>query len=132
MKYEDSQKITALGVVIFSFIAFLLGALSMLTITSLTALLVQHTNLSESFLRIGSVIGGGVGLLVSSAFMTAKTKIKGIFSALIVVAVAVAIKLIGNHLMGLGGYLTMNGFIGILFTVIFSLAGGMVGASIKK
>ncbi|MBQ7096164.1 MAG: hypothetical protein IJN80_06945 [Clostridia bacterium] len=132
MKYEDSQKITALGVVIFSFIALLIGTASILAIASLTALLVQHTNLPESLLKIGSVIGGGVGLLISSAFMTVKTKIKGIFSALIVAVVAVAIKLIGNHTMDLGGYFTVNGLIGILFTIIFSLAGGVVGASIKK
>ncbi len=132
MKYDDSQKITALGVVIFSFIAILLGAASMLLIAALTSLLVQHTNLPESVLKIGSVIGGGVGLLISSAFMTVKTKIKGIFSALIVAIVAVAVKVIGNHSLDLGGYLTLNGLIGILFTIIFSLAGGMVGASIKK
>lgn len=132
MKYEEPLKITALSVVIFSFISLLLGTAIYLMIDAIAALLVLNTNLEESSLKIGSVLASGVAILISSIFLTLKTKIKGIYAATIISSIVILIKIIGNASMDLGGYFSLNGLIGILFTILFSIIGGMIGANLKQ
>ena len=48
MKYEEPQKITALGVVIFSFISLLLGLALIALVDVLSAFLVLKTSLPEN------------------------------------------------------------------------------------
>ena len=132
MKYEDSQKITAQSVVIFSFLALLLAAAIIIAIDMITVALVLKTNLSESILKIASVMGSGIGIIVSTAFFTSKTKIKGIYSTIILSLIFIAIKIIGNMILQLGGYLSLNGLSGIIFTVIFALFGGVIGGSLRR
>ncbi len=132
MKYEETQKITALGVVIFSFIALLLCLIIVAAVDSLTALLVLKTPLPEHILKVGSVLGSGFGLILSTALLTAKGRMKGIVASAIMAAFIVAIKIIGNTVMGMGGYFTWMGFAGILFTIVFSFVGGILGTVLKK
>ncbi len=132
MNKDSTKKITALGVVIFSFISILIYTLIVFGIDSLTVLLVLKTKLSEDFLKIGSVIASGVGLITSTAFLTVQTKLKGIYAAAIMFGTVFIIKIIGNGLMKFGGYFTLNGFIGILFLIVFALAGGILGSLFKK
>ncbi len=131
MKYEESQKITALGVVIFSFIA-LLGCLAVIAaVDGLTAILVLKTALPEGALKIGSVLGSGIGIILSTALLTAKGRMKGIVSAGIIAGCVLLLKILGNTLLNMGGYFTWNGFVGALFTVVFALIGGVLGAALK-
>lgn len=132
MKYEESQKITALGVVIFSFLALIACFVLISLIDALAALLVLKTSLPESVLKIGSVLGSGIGIITSTAMLTAKGRIKGIIAAAIVAVSVILIKILGNILLSLGGYFTWNGFAGILFTVVFALIGGVLGSALKR
>ena len=131
MKYEESQKITALGVVIFSFISVVIALLIQLVFDVFTALLVLKTSVPESMINLGSVIGTGVGLIVSTAFLTAYGRIKGIFAAIILSVVTIFIKILGNVMMGYGGYFNLKGLIGIVFVLAFSLIGAAAGAKLK-
>lgn len=132
MKYEESQKITALGVVIFSFLTLLICFALLGLVDALTALLVLKTALPESVLKIGSVLGSGIGMIISTAMLTAKGRVKGIIAAGIMAGAVVLIKILGNMLLDLGGYFTWNGFAGILFTVVFALIGGVLGSALKR
>ncbi len=132
MKYDDTKKITALGVVIFSFVSLAVAFAIILGLDALTALLVLKTALPESFLQIGSVIGNGAGVIIGCAFLTKKGKIKGIYASLIMFFMMALVKIIGNALLGFGGYFTFEGVIGLLFTAVFALVGGVVGSAIKK
>ncbi len=131
MKYDEPQKITALGVVIFSFLSLLIcfGIIALIDI--LAAFLVLKTPLPESVLKIGNVLGCGAGIITSTAMLTVKGRMKGILSAGIIAACIIMIKIIGNNLMELNGYFNWNGFAGIIFTVVFALIGGVLGASLK-
>ena len=97
------------------------AALCMITalIYAITAYIVLKTSIPESFLKVGGIIGGGMGLVVSTALLTAFARIKGILSAAIMSSLIIAIKIIGNMLLGFGGYLSLNGLIGILFVIVF-------------
>lgn len=132
MNKESTKKITALGVVIFSFVSILIYALIVFCIDSLAVLLVLKTQLSENFLKIGSVVASGVGLITSTGLMTVQTKLKGIYAAAIMFGMVFIIKIIGNASLNFGGYFTLNGFIGILFLIVFALAGGTLGSLFKK
>lgn len=132
MNKESTKKITALGVVIFSFFCILIYVLIVFCIDSLAVLLVLKTQLSENFLKIGSVVASGVGLIISTGLMTVQTKLKGIYSAAIMFGMVFFIKIIGNALFNFGGYFTFDGFIGILFLIVFALAGGILGSLLKK
>ena len=132
MKYEEPQKITALGVVIFSFIAIISAILIAAAFGMLSSFLVLKTNLSENFLKAGSVIGGSLGFVFASAFLTKAGKIKGIISAIIIAVSMILIKIAGNAVMNLGGYFSLNGMIGMLFILIFSFVGSVLGTAIKK
>lgn len=132
MKYEDSQKITALGVVIFSFFAMLLALAIAAAFGGLSALLVLKTNLPESFLKVGSVLGSGLGLVVATAFLTAAGKVKGIVATGIMTVMMILIKVLGNILMNMGGFFALNGLIGMVFVVIFTFVGGIIGTAIKN
>lgn len=132
MKYEETQKITALGVVIFSFVALLLCFLIITVMDCLVAFLVLKTSLPEGFLKIGSVIGGGLGVIIATTLLTAKGRMKGIVAAGIMAACVILVKIIGNSLMGLGNYLSINGIIGIVFTMVFAFVGGVLGSVLKR
>jgi hypothetical protein len=132
MKKEDAKKITTLGVVIFSFAAIALCFVIVLVIDMITALLVAKTAMPESVLLVGSVIGNGLGTVIATVFLTLMSRLKGIFSAAIVGVAVIMVKVIGNVVLGMGGYLTWQGAIGILFVAVFSLVGGAVGAALKK
>lgn len=132
MKKEDAKKITTLGVVIFSFAAIALCFVIVLVIDMITALLVAKTAMPESVLLVGSVIGNGLGTVIATVFLTLMSRLKGIFSAAIVGVAVIMVKVIGNLVLGMGGYLTWQGAIGILFVAVFSLVGGAVGAALKK
>ncbi len=132
MKYEETKKITALGVVIFSFLSLLICLMIILAIDAVTAFLVLKTALPEGFLKIGSVLGNVLGVITSTAFLTAKGKVKGIVSAGIISALIVILKFIGNLMMNLGGYFTLPGFAGILIIIVFSLMGGVLGSTLKR
>ncbi len=132
MKYEESKKITALGVVIFSFIALLLCFALLAAFDAITALIVLKTSAPESLLKVGNVLGSGVGLIVSTAFLTIKAKMKGILSAGIMGGAVIVIKILGNLALEMGGYFTWNGVIGIVFTLVFVLVGGALGGVMRK
>lgn len=132
MKKEDAKKITTLGVVIFSFTAIALCFVIVLVIDMITALLVAKTAMPESVLLVGSVIGNGLGTVIATVFLTLMSRLKGIVSAAIVGVAVIMVKVIGNLVLGMGGYLTWQGAIGILFVAVFSLVGGAVGAALKK
>lgn len=132
MKYEETKKITALGVVIFSFIALLICFALIAIVDALTALLVLKTALPESFLKIGSVLGNGIGMIVATALLTMKGRMKGIISAGIMSGGVLLIKILGNSLMNMGGYFTWNGFVGALFVIVFALLGAVLGSSLKR
>ncbi len=132
MNKESTKKITALGVVIFSFVSILIYTLIVFGMDSLTVLLVLKTKLSEDFLKIGSVIASGIGLITSTAFLTVQTKLKGIYASATMFGTVFLIKIIGNGLMKFGGYFTLSGFIGILFLIVFALVGGILGSLFKK
>ena len=132
MKYDETQKITALGVVIFSFLSLGICLLIVLAINVLTALLVLKTSLPEGALKVGSVLGSGIGVIASTAFMTAKGRVKGIVSAGIISTIIVLVKVIGNSIMNLGGFFTLAGFAGILIVIIFSLIGAVLGTTLKR
>ncbi len=132
MKYEETQKITALGVVIFSFLSLLLCLIIIVAVDLMTAFLVLKTQLPEHILKVGSVLGSGFGLIISTTLLTAKGRVKGIVASAVMAAFVIAIKIIGNSIMNLGGYFTWMGFAGILFTIVFSFVGGVLGTVIKK
>lgn len=132
MNKESTKKITALGVVIFSFICILVYVTIVLSIDSLAVLLVLKTNLSEDFLKIGSVIASGIALIVSTVLLTVQTKLKGIYASAMMFGAVFMIKVIGNGIMKFGGYFTLNGFIGIIFLIVFALAGGILGSLLKN
>jgi hypothetical protein len=131
MKYEETKKITALGVVIFSFAAILLCMIIIVAIDCIAALLVLKTSMPEGFLKIASVIAGGCGVITATAFLTAKGRVKGIISAGIMAASLVLIKVLGSSLLNFGNYLTFSGVIGIAFTIVFAFVGGVVGSALK-
>ena len=132
MNKETTKKITALGVVIFSFFSIIMYSLIVVAMDGVTVLLVLKTGLSEHFLKIGSVIASGMGLIVSTLFLTIKTRLKGIYTAGIMFVFVLIIKMVGNGILNLGGYFSINGFIGILFLIVFVLAGGILGSLLKK
>lgn len=132
MKNIELRKITAPGVVIFSFAALVLNLMIAGLIYAVTAYVVLETAIPESILKVGSILGGGVGLVVSTALLTALARIKGIVSSAIMSASVICIKIIGNMVLELGGYLSLNGLVGILFAVVFSFVGAMVGTAFKR
>ncbi len=132
MKNIDSKKITALGVVIFSFIGIMMCLAIIMVLDMIVALLVAKTALPESFLRIGSVLASGIGLVVATAFVTIKGRVKGIVSAGTVAAGIILIKILGNSLLNMNGYLNLNGLVGILLVVVFSFVGGILGSMLKR
>lgn len=132
MKKEDAKKITTLGVVIFSFAAIALCFVTVLIVDMITALLVLKTSVPESALLIGSVIGNGLGIVLATIFLTLTSRLKGIVSAALIGTSVVAVKVVGNIILGMGGYLSWRGMIGVLFIAVFSLTGGAVGAALKK
>ena len=132
MKNNSIKKITALGVVIFSFIALLIYFAILMGVDALSVALVLKTALPESFIKVGSVVGSGVGLIISTSFLVKKTELKGIIAAAIMAAVILLIKIIGNASMNLGGYFSLSGLIGFGFVLLFALVGGVVGGALKK
>ena len=132
MNKESAKKITALGVVIFSFACILSYILIVFGMDSLAVLLVLKTKLPEDVLKVVGVVASGVGLIVSACLLTVQTRMKGIYAAAIMFGAAFIIKIIGNGLLNLGGYFTMSGLIGILFMIVFSVAGGILGSFLKK
>lgn len=132
MNRETTKKITALGVVIFSFACFLMYSLIILAIDSLAILLVLNTNLSESILKIVGVISAGIALITATGVLTAWSKLKGIYAAGIMFGLVFMTKLIGNAIIGLGGYFTIGGLLGTIFLIIFALVGGVLGSLLKK
>ena len=132
MNKESTKKITALGVVIFSFVCILVYITMVLCIDSIAVLLVLKTNLSEDFLKIASVIASGIGLIVSTGLLTVQTKLKGIYASAIMFATVFMMKVIGNGMMKFGGYFTINGLIGIIFLIVFALVGGIIGSMLKN
>ena len=100
MKNIELRKITAHGVVIFSFCTLILCLVITAMIYVITAYIVLKTSIPESFLKVGGIIGGGMGLVVSTALLTAFARIKGILSAAIMSSLIIAIKIIGNMLLG--------------------------------
>ncbi len=132
MNKESTKKITALGVVIFSFVCILVYITMVLGIDSIAVLLVLKTNLSEDFLKIASVIASGIGLIVSTGLLTVQTKLKGIYASAIMFATVFMMKVIGNGMMKFGGYFTINGLIGIIFLIVFALVGGIIGSMLKN
>jgi len=131
MKKENSKKITTLGVVIFSFVALGICMATILIVDILIALLVLKTSLPESALPVGSVIGSSLGTIIGAYFLAHKSAMKGIYAAAISGGSIIAVKIAGNALMGMGGYLNWSGMIGILFVVVFALIGGAFGALSK-
>lgn len=129
---NDQQKITALSVVIFSFISIALGACLLLLIDAISILLVLKTSLSENVLLIGSVVGSGFGIIAASAFLTLKAKIKGIFASIIIAGSVILIKVAGKIIFNLNGYVSLNTIVGIIFVVIFALIGSIIGARLKR
>lgn len=132
MKYEDPQKITALGVVVFSFISLAMGLVLILLVNLLADLLVLKTNLPESFLTVGNVVGCGVGLITATAFLAARGRVKGIVASGILAGCFILLKVLGNMVMHLGGYGNLRGLAGIMFVIVFCLVGGVVGSMLKK
>ncbi len=132
MNKENSKKITALGVVIFSFIALGICFMIVFAVDALAAALILKTSLPESTLVIGNVIGSCLGTVAASFFLTVKGRVKGIYSAVIVGGSVVAIKIIGNAVLKMGGYLNWSGLIGVLFVAVFALVGGAAGAMIRR
>ncbi len=132
MKNESTKKITTLSVVIFSFASVLLYFLIWCILSVITDFLVLKTNLPESFLKIGSVVAGGAGMIISAAFLVSKISIKGIYGTAIMFALTIVIKVIGNMLLGLGGYFNLTGLIGMMFMLIFAMIGGTLGGMLKK
>ncbi len=132
MKKDDMKKITALGVVIFSFIGIGICFAAIVLVDAITALLVLKTSLPESALKIGSVVGSGIGLIASTAFVTLKGRMRGIVATAIMAGIIIAVKILGNGMMNLGGYFNFTGLIGILFAVIFALIGGVLGTALKR
>ncbi len=132
MKFEETKKITALGVVIFSFIALLICLVLMMSVYGLTALLVLKTALPETALKIGGVLGSGIGIIASTAFLTKKGRVKGIVSAGIMSGCILLFKILGNAALDMGGYFNWYGFIGSLFTIVFAFIGAVVGSALKR
>ncbi|MBQ8894163.1 MAG: hypothetical protein IJ043_07115 [Clostridia bacterium] len=131
MKYQESKKITALGVVIFSFVALLICFAIVLLVDMIFALIVLKTAIPEGFLKVGNVIGSGLGIIASTAMLTAKSGIKGIWASAIMALCIAAIKVLGNLTLALGGYLNVNGLIGMIFVCVFALIGGVLGSALK-
>ncbi|MBQ4052255.1 MAG: hypothetical protein IJD09_01215 [Clostridia bacterium] len=132
MKKNDAKKITTLGVVIFSFLAVLITVALVALFGAISALLVLKTDLPESVMRIGCVMGSGIGVVLGTAIMTAIGRVRGIISSGIVFSLLVLLKTVGKPLLGLGGFFTLNGFLGIVFLAVFALAGGVVGGIARK
>ncbi len=132
MKKDDMKKITALGVVIFSFMGIGICFAVILFVDAIAAFLVLKTSLPESTLKIGSVVGSGIGLIASTAFVTLKGRIKGIIATAIMAGLMIVVKILGNSMMNLGGYFNFTGLVGILFVVIFALIGGVLGTALKR
>ena len=132
MKYEETKKITALGVVIFSFIGIFMCLAIVVVLDMIAALLVAKTALPEGFLKIVGVLASGAGLIVSTVFITVKGKVKGIVSAGIISAGIILIKVIGNALLDMQGYFNLSGLIGMVLVIVFSLVGGILGSMLKR
>ncbi len=132
MKNNDAKKITALGVVIFSFIGIMMCLAIIAILDAGVALLVSKTALPEGFLKIGGVIASGIGLIVSTAFITIKGQLKGIVSAGVLSIGIILVKIVGNSLLDMPGYFNLNGLIGMILVVVFSFVGGIVGSMLKQ
>ena len=132
MKNTDTKKITTLGVVIFSFISIAMCMMIVMVLDTIIALLVAKTPVPEGFLKIGNVISTGASLIISAMFLTVKGRMKGIVSAGVLSAGIIVIKVIGNSLMGMGGYLNLNGLVGTILVIVFSLVGGILGSMLKR
>ncbi len=132
MKYEELRKITAPGVVIFSFLALLLYLILVAIVDAVTALLVLKTAIPEAALKIGGVLGSGIGMITATATLTAVGRMKGIVASCIMAATVVIVKICGNMLLDMGGYFTWNGFAGIIFAIVFALIGGVLGSAAKR
>ena len=132
MKNMESKKITALGVVIFSFISILAGLLIVVLLGTITSVLIVKTNVPEGFMKIGNVIGSCLGVLVSSWLLTRLAQLRGIISALILSGAFIIIKSIGNEVMHLGGYFSLSGLVSIVFIILFACAGSILGSMGKR
>lgn len=132
MKQNDTKKITALGVVIFSFFGIVICMAILLLFDFIFALLVAKTTIPEGFLKVANVVASAIALIASTAFITAKGRVKGIVSAGVISAGIILIKIIGNAAMDMGGYLDLNGLVGAVLTVIFSIVGGVLGSMLKQ
>lgn len=132
MKNNEIKKITALGVVIFSFVGIVMSLVIIALLDMIAALLVAKTAMPEGFLKVAGVVASGVGLVVSTALITVKGEMKGIVSAGIVSAGIILIKVIGNALLDMAGYFNLNGLIGMVLVMVFSLVGGILGSMAKR
>lgn len=132
MKQENLRETTALGVVVFSLLSIALFVVITGLIYLIAALFVLKTEVPESFLKIASVIGAGIGIIASTSFLGAKAKLKGIVASGIVTGAIVIIKLVGCEMVGQGRGLGLWNLVGVLFVGMFSLVGGMVSSVFKN
>lgn len=132
MKKDSFKKITTPRVVIFSFLSLFLFSIICIVMNLIISGIVLSTDVPESFLKIGTVATNGVGVIVSTAFLVNQSRIKGIYGSCIIFFVITLIKVTGNAFLKQGGYLTLNGLVGLCFLMIFSLVGGVIGGMIKK
>ncbi len=132
MNRDNGTKTTILGVVIFSAVGLLVTLLIAGILGGISALLVLKTPLPEGFIKVGCVIGAGIGTVVGTAFLTAVARLRGIVGAGIIWGMVLCVKVLGNCVMHLGGYFTLNGLIGIVFLAFFAVCGGVIGAMLKR
>jgi len=102
MNKNDARKITTLGVVIFSFLAVLITVAMVALFGAISALLVLKTDLPEGVMKIGCVMGSGIGVVLGTAIMTAIGRVRGIVSSGIVFSLLVLLKVVENRSLGLG------------------------------
>lgn len=98
----------------------------------LFATIIANTNLSENYESIIAVIISSVTCAMMSMLLTLSTKVKAIYNVLIVFVIIVFFKMIINILLKTPVALGRQGIVGIIFALLFSVIGGMIGVFFKK
>lgn len=131
MKNNASIKTTTLNVVVFSVVSIFAWVFGGSVVGATAALMVLVTPLSESFLRVGSVLAGGVGVIVGAAVFAKKSGLKGIRSALLIGVLISLVKSVCKVAFWRLPMVSAASLMGVGITFVLSLAGAVIGSALR-
>lgn len=109
-----------------------ISAAVMLILTLICSILILKTKMPESYEEFMMITVSAVTAMLMTILLTLNTKVKAIFAAAYSFLIIVIIKLILTAIMAQSISFGRQGIVGIIFTAVFCILGGLIAANIKK